>query len=393
MDIVIIAHFITEFVKDGTSRFVCIAEELSKSNDVELITSRFDHIKKKPREEENFDLDTKVTLIEEPSYTRNVCLKRLVSHANFGKQVKKYLQSRKKPDVIYCAIPSIDCAYYAAQYAYKNNVKFIIDIQDLWPEAFRMAFNVPIISNMLFSPMQKKVNFVYSNADKIVGVSNTYCERAKGVNIKNAEIIPVYLGVNLEEFDRHALENQVSRSSDRFIIGYCGTLGHSYDIKCVLDSMIELKHCGYDNVEFWVMGDGPLKRDFELYAKKNALNVIFYGRVPYEKMCGLLCACDACINPIVGSSVASIINKHGDYAASGLPVINTQESKEYKALIDRFKCGINCENSNHIDLANAIMSLIRNKRERIEMGKQARKMAEELFDRNANYFKIYNAIL
>ena len=49
VDILIIAHFITEFVKDGTSRFVYIAEQLSQQHDVEIVTSRFDHIAKKQR--------------------------------------------------------------------------------------------------------------------------------------------------------------------------------------------------------------------------------------------------------------------------------------------------------------------------------------------------------
>ena len=42
MDIVIIAHFITEFVREGTSRFVYLAEQLSQSHNVEIITSKFD---------------------------------------------------------------------------------------------------------------------------------------------------------------------------------------------------------------------------------------------------------------------------------------------------------------------------------------------------------------
>ena len=46
MDIIIIAHFVTEFVKDGTSRFVFIAEHLSQFHNVELITSGFSLVSK-----------------------------------------------------------------------------------------------------------------------------------------------------------------------------------------------------------------------------------------------------------------------------------------------------------------------------------------------------------
>ena len=389
MDILFIAHFITEFVQDGTSRFVYIAEHLSKTHDVELITSRFDHITKKQRAPMDYNLKTKITLLDEPSYPKNVCLKRIFSHSEFGKQVKKYLDSRKKPDVIYCAVPSLNCAYYAAKYAEKNNIKFVIDVQDLWPEAFGMVFNVPIVKDLVFGNIRKKADYVYSCADVIVGVSETYCKRAESVNSKKPECVPVFLGTKLDLFDKYASDNRVERDSNKFIIGYCGTLGHSYDIKCVLDAMKVLRERGCDNIAFWIMGDGPLRAEFESYAIENGLDVTFYGRVRYDKMCGLLTSCDVSINPIVKGAVPSIINKHGDYAAAGHPVINTQETDEYRNLIFNNKCGINCECSNSVQVADAIQYLMSNADERKFMGENSRRVAESLFDRNRSYERIY----
>ncbi len=388
MDVLIIAHFITEFEKNGTSRFVYIAERLSESHNVEIVTSRFDHISKTQRGEQTYDLKTTITLLDEPSYKRNVCIQRFISHKRFGSQVKKYLNTRKKPDVIYCAVPSLDCADYAAKYAKKNNVKFIVDIQDLWPEAFKMVFNVPVISNIVFSPMKRKANRIYASADTIVGVSETYCNAAAQANAKGAKGIPVFLGTKLDCFDKYVLENKVEKSDDKFVIGYCGTLGHSYDIKCVMDAMLYLKRKGHDRISFWVMGDGPLKESFEKYAADNNLDVKFFGRVRYEQMCGLLSACDVCVNPIVATSAASVINKHGDYAASGIPVINTQPSQEYRMMVEKYGCGINCESSNSTEVAQAMLCLLNDNEKKTEMGKQARKMAEDLFDRNNSYLKI-----
>jgi len=389
MDVLIIAHFITEFVKDGTSRFVYIAEHLSRSHNVEIVTSRFDHISKKQRPEQSYDLQTKVTLLKEPVYRKNVCLKRFISHYCFGRQVKKYLENRKKPDVIYCAVPSLDCAYYAAKYAIRNNVKFIIDVQDLWPEAFKMVFNIPVISDVIFGPMMRKANYIYSCADTIIGVSETYCARAKMVNKKNAECVPVFLGTNLDCFDKYAEENRVARNDNKFVIGYCGTLGHSYDIKCVIDAIAILKTKGYANISFWVMGNGPLKNEFEKYAKENMVDAIFYGRVSYKQMCGLLVSSDVCVNPIIESSEASVINKHGDYAASGRPVINTQRSAEYRGLIDAYACGINCAYANAACVADAIQYLLSHREMCATMGEGARALAREMFDRTSSYEKIY----
>lgn len=389
MDILIIAHFITEFVKDGTSRFVYIAEHLSKSHNVEIITSQFDHISKKQRLKQEYDLKTKITLLEEPTYKKNVCFQRFVSHSHFGKEVKRYLKARKKPDVIYCAVPSLDCAYNAAKYAKKNNIKFIIDVQDLWPEAFKMVLNIPVLSDMAFYPMKRKADYIYSCADIIVGVSDTYCNRAKLANNNSAECVPVFLGTKLDSFDKFVEANKVIRNDDKFVLGYCGTLGHSYDIKCVIDALALLKNEGHKNISFWVMGDGPLKNEFEKYAEEKEVDSVFYGRVPYPKMCGLLASCDVCVNPISKGTAASIINKHGDYAATGLPVINTQPSTEYRELIEKYKCGINCECSDYKQVADAIRYLSSHKKECIIMGQKSRLAAEQLFNRTFSYEKIY----
>ena len=72
------------------------------------------------------------------------------------------------------------------------------------------------------------------------------------------------------------------------------------------------------------MGDGPLKEEFENYAEEKKVDCQFTGRLEYEKMVGLLCSCDIAVNPIKKGSAGSIINKVGDYAAAGLPVINTK---------------------------------------------------------------------
>ena len=76
----------------------------------------------------------------------------------------------------YIAVPSLDVAKIAAEYAEKNNIRFIIDVQDLWPEAFKMVFNVPFISDILFYPMLKQADYIYKAADEIIAVSQTYTE-------------------------------------------------------------------------------------------------------------------------------------------------------------------------------------------------------------------------
>ncbi len=391
MDIVIVSQYLRdiESFESNNSRFVYIAKMLAKSNknNIEIITSDFNHSKKKKFNAIGELAGVKITACHEPGYPKNVCLKRFNSHRKLSKNIKEYLEKRKKPDIIYCAIPSLAVGKIVVQYAEKNNVRFIIDVQDLWPEAFKMVFKIPLLSNAIFYPMKRQANYIYKCADDIIAVSDTYRDRATSVNKKYKNKLTVFLGTNLEYFDKCKEEN-IKHYNDNIIrIAYIGTLGHSYNIKTIIDALELLKE-KYNNLNFIVMGSGPLKNQFEAYAKDKNINCEFTGRLEYPEMVGTLCSCDIAVNPITHGAAQSIINKVGDYAAAGLPVINTQENLEYRNLVEKYNIGYNCENSNKQDIANKIEILIKDKKLRKELGNNNRKLAEEKFDRRITYTKI-----
>lgn len=393
--ILIIANFTKLPWEKGNSRFPYIIDLIDKEKyDVELVTSSFSHGDKRQREKqpEDMNLDYKITLIDEPGYKKNVSLKRFYSHHVFAKNVEKHLGQIEKPDVIYCAVPSLDVAKASAKYAENNDIKFIIDIQDLWPEAFKMVFNVPVISDIIFYPMKKTADYIYSKASSIVAVSKTYANRAAIVNKKFEKKLSVFLGTDLDYFDEAHKMFEIVPFDDVVRIAYIGTLGSSYDIKCVIDSIKILNDKGIKNILFVVMGNGPLQEDFEAYSKEKDVNCDFTGRMAYEEMVGKLCSCDIAVNPIRKGSAGSIINKVGDYAAAGLPVVNTQESKEYRKLVEDYQIGFNVENGNTVELAEKLELLYKDESLRKRLGNNNRKLAEEKFDRARTYKEIKKLI-
>lgn len=400
-DILFITHFTQIPGEHGNNRFYYIVENIDKTNvEIEIVTTNFSHKKKSQRKiikgskNKIINRNVKFILLNEPKYNKNVSVKRFYSHYIFAKNVSRYLQNRKKPDLIYCSVPSLGAASVAAKYAKENNIKFIIDIQDLWPEAFQMIFNVPIISNIIFYPMKKKANYIYKAADEIVAVSETYKNRALEVNKKVEEGQVVFLGTELGKFDETLSNNKCKEKPDDEIwIAYAGTLGHSYDLTIVFNSLEILSNKGYKNLKFVVMGDGPLKEKFEDYSKKKGINTLFTGRLPYAEMAGMLGVCDIAVNPITTGSAGSIINKVGDYAAAGLPVVNTQECSEYRELLDAYESGLNCKNNDSEDLAEKLLILIEDNDLRVKIGKNSRRLAEEKFDRSKTYKKIFKLLL
>lgn len=386
-DIVIISNYIHFKNEIGNSRFIYLADKLKETEKVEIITSTFYHRTKKQRtfKEKEMQEGYSVKLIYEPGYKKNISLKRIYSNYVIATNIVKYLKKRKRPDVIYCAVPPTIIGKKVAKFAKKNNIRFIIDIQDLWPEAYKIAFNIPIISDILFYPIKRQAEYTYKNADEIIAVSETYLNRAKTVNRNVTQGLAVYLGTDLEKFDKYK-EKKIDKDKEIQIV-YMGTLGNSYDIEFVIDAIDKVND---SNLKFIIIGDGIHRQRFECYAKSKKINYEFTGNLNYKDMVKRLCLCDIAVNPIKSGSAGSIINKVGDYAAAGLPVLNTQDSEEYKKLVEQYQIGYNCKTVDEI--AEKIKKLIEDEVLRNKMGKNNRKLAEERFDRNVTYNKIIETI-
>lgn len=382
-------HFVNE---KSSSRYNTIAEMALRAGcNVEVVTSSFYHTKKQQRNKTEIVSEYPFTLIKEPSYKKNVSVKRIISHSKFAKGVEKYLKTREKPDVIYLFVPPTGLAKRVIKFANKNNIRVIIDVLDLWPEAFEMV--LPKFVKPLLFPIKHSAEYVYKNADDIVAVSKAYVEKVKGYNKKYSEALPVYIGTDLTVFDGYAKDAVDLDDKIRPItMAYIGMFGKSYDLIFAMEAMKELVAEGFDEIEFLVMGSGPMREEFESFAVSNNLPVRFTGRLSYEDMVKKLVKCDFSINVLNGKSFASIINKHSDYLAAGIPTINIQKDREFSDLVEEYNAGFVCPLNDIEALKQSMKTLAENEELRLEMGKNARKLAEDLFDRNNTYPAIINLI-
>lgn len=372
-------HFVSE---KESSRFSTLAAMLAREPDIELevITSVFYQRTKTRRSPEVArGLPYKVTLIEEPGYLKNISLARLHTSRRFAENLLAYIKTQPSPDLIYQSVPTLDAAAMVGAYAEQNGIPFVIDVQDLWPEAFRMALPVPLLGDALFLPYKRLADSAYRHADAVCAVSASYVARAMEKNAKAGSGHPVFIGIDLAAFDRNAAGAQ--KDPDRVRLTYCGALSKSYDLRLVIDALAGMRM----PPQLVVMGDGEKRAEFERYAAEKRVDAHFTGFLPYPEMCRRLCSCDIAVNPIIGTSAASIINKHGDYAASGLPVVNTQHSAEYCRLVEKYRMGFNCLDGRAETLAARLQALTDDPILRTEMGRNARKCAEEKFDRNKTY--------
>lgn len=385
-------YILANFTNSQTSRFIEIAKLFfQRGHNVTVVTSDFNHGRKCMRGSFPQYDGFKMVYLHEPGYKGNVTPQRLLSHHVFGKNVAKYLNEAEKPDVVYCAIPSLTVAVEASKYCKRNGVKFVVDVQDLWPEAFSMVFKNKLFK-LAFKPMEWYINKAYASADLAIAVSDTYVQRVLSVNKKITSGMAVFLGNSGKLFEDSAKKYHKEYNDGILRLCYIGSLSQSYDIKMVVDAVKIASNQMKQPIRFIVVGDGVYKNDFESYAELKKIDCEFTGHKDYTEMVGILCSCDMVINPIRKGSAASIINKVGDYALSGLPVINTQECSEYRKLIEDYGCGINCECENAEDVATAIVKLAQSPELRKEMGEAARQFGKDKFDRRYTYAKIIEAV-
>lgn len=389
-NIFIIAHFCDYGIENTNNRFNYIADILSKEGyNVNLITSSFSHKDKIQREKTTDDNMYKTTLIFEPSYNKNVSFKRLFySHKIMAKNLKKYLLNNNKPDCIYCAIPSISVAKVAAEYAKKNNIPFIVDIQDLWPEAFSLVIPSRVLFNLVTKSMIEDAEFVYRSADAVISVSETYLNRVSNINNSKFKTA-VYLGTDSKIFNQFYIEEEnTGKNISEVWIGYCGTLGHSYDLTPIFKALSMCK----DEIQYklWIMGNGPLEKKYMQLADKLNINAVFTGKLVYPEMVALLSKCDIAINPIASGAAQSIINKHADYAMAGCAILSTQDKGEYSKLLETYNCGISCYGIE--DIKNTLLLLCNDKNQRNIFKRNSKELGLKKFDRRRTYSSIVNIV-
>lgn len=379
----------------GYTRFRYLCEFLVKKGyEVDLITTTFQHWEKKQRDLESVDQKSYpfgIKFIYEPGYRKNIDLRRVRSHRIAAENLRKLLEKEGDYDLIYAEIPPNDVALAAAEYAHRNKIPFVADVNDLWPEAMRMVFDIPIVSDLLFYPLKRDAEKVYSLTSGVIGTSDEYRDRPFLNQKRDVLKETVYVGNEISVFDREAERHadEVQKEDGTFWVTYAGTIGTSYDIRTMVLAAEELMKQGKTKIRFQILGDGPTREMLENLAKERKIqNVKFTGYVPYEQMAAYLVKSDVLINSFVRKAPQSIVTKIGDYLAAGKPMINTCMSPEFRKKVEQDGFGINIEPEDVRELVNAVEWMYENEAERNDMGNRARKIAEEQFDRPVSYGKI-----
>ena len=374
-------------------RYAFIAETLVRNGHrVVWWTSSWFHYSKSYRSADDFKQrdDFKVIYIPTPPYRNNIGMARLYNHFKYGAEFRRLaIQDTNSPDIILASFPPIGTATAAITVARKHRCKVVVDIQDLWPEVFLLAFPVNLrpIANILFTPFYWQVRGIMNRADAIMAVSLDYLQAGQRRCETEKPGLSLHLGIDLASFDKRKNSEPLSpiiqkRPGVKWII-YIGTMGKTYDLDAIIKSACYLKN--KNEIKFIFAGAGPeLQRIKEIAKSENLGNVCFTGFLKADELNDLLIKCDIGLNTFAPDAPQSFPNKVFDYLAAGLPVINSI-SGELREILTQRNAGLWYQSGNPESLVKAIDILLNDDEKRKKMAGNARRLVEEHYDRNKTY--------
>ncbi|HFC7668323.1 TPA: glycosyltransferase [Neisseria meningitidis] len=384
MNITIVAPYCSLPSEPYFNRFWYLAERLSQSHDVLLITSNFKHYDKSFRRPEDAEAASqgrlKVMLLEESGYSKNVSLGHVTSHHRFVKHFEKWLENCRpgEQDVVFSAYPLIATNLLLGKHKARLGYKLIVDVQDVWPESFSsvVPFLKKVPHNLL--PFASRANRAYRYADALVAVSQTYLDRAKETN-PNVPGEVIYIGADFPKLDA-APAKDFGDDKTRFF--YLGTLSYSYDVETVCKGVRKLLDDG-ENVELHIMGGGP---DLEKLKQYENRAIKFYGYLPYSEMMSIAKGCDIAVNAIHSHAMQSVTNKLSDYMALQKPILNSQTNAEVLSLLNLLPHE-NYRSGDVDSFVQAAKDILKRKNDPVQSDEIVRR-----FRRDISYRKIVNLI-
>lgn len=297
---------------------------LNISADISVLTSDFQHIKKKYIEIK----DERYKYIHVKNYKKNISFGRIFSHIEF---VRRAIGEIKKiePDILWVLIPpNYLCEKIAKYKAIRNEVKVIFDIIDVWPET------MPIQKFERVPFYRKWRDLRQCNlecADALVVECDYYKVAIQNENNKKM-INTLYLSRKYEQYVPNS-----KLSNDEINVCYLGSINNIVDISLIIETLRKIKK----NVVLHIIGCGEKKQEFINSSRELGIHVEDYGEIyDMREKQAILRKCHFGINMMKSTVFVGLTMKSIDYMENGLPLLNNIPG-DTSDLIKKYGIGIN----------------------------------------------------
>lgn len=285
---------------------------------------------------------------------------RLVNYASFMLSAPIASLLAPRFDVIYVWHPPLSVGVAAAIIARMRRVRFIYDVQDIWPES--AILSGLLRDGALVRFMGRLERWIYRRADHLLVVTPGARENLEAKGVPREKISVAKHWIDDTVFTGPTVSGSEVRAEhrwgDRFIVLFAGNLGLVQGLDTVLDAAALLP--AESNARIVMVGDGADRQRLQERVRSLGLEdrVQFLPRRPIEAMPPLLAAADALLVHLKKSDLSRLVipTKTLAYLAAGRPIIMAMEGAAADLVSDA-GAGIVLPSGDPAALASAIETM------------------------------------
>jgi colanic acid biosynthesis glycosyl transferase WcaI len=284
-----------------------------------------------------------------------------------------------RPDLVVCVAPALVCAPAGLLTARLSRAKAWLHLQDFEVD---MAFRMGLLKGKLFRRTVLRMERAFLRRFEVVSsISARMVELLleKGVSPERAFYFPNW--VDMSKFDtsfsRSKYREQLGIADDAKVVLFSGSLGGKQGLMVIPEVAKLLKE--RTDIVFVICGDGLMKPALEA-AAAGLPNVRLLPLQPLERLGELLGTADIHLLPQSRNAADLVLpSKLSGMLASGRPVIATcDEGTEINSVVSQ--CGLVVPPEDVPALATAVCRLVDDDATRLELGRCARRFADENFE-------------
>jgi len=302
-------------------------------------------------------------------YQRNISPARIGNNRDVGKSFTAVSAKLEKPDVIVCSYPPIELAYAVSKYAKANNIPYVLDLRDMWPDI------IADVAPKLLRPLARLAMFRWFSqartasrlATGLVGISRPFLDwglgmakRKAGVNDRVFHLANDPDAAAPDELAKaEAFWDAAGVTPDKFILLFSGMYSARHDFETVINGAHLLPDDLKANIRIVFCGKGEAEEKMKA-AANSAPYIVFAG---WRNLADIQTLCKRAKGgllpyPSTQDFMISYPNKVGEYLSAGLPIITSLKGEITKLIGDE-NCGVLYTEGDAKSFANAVMQLIR----------------------------------
>ncbi|HEX5732553.1 MAG TPA: glycosyltransferase family 4 protein [Blastocatellia bacterium] len=385
-------YFMTRAGVGGTRSYEFARYMVNQGHEVTMITSAYsrsspgDGLVSRRRVEGIEVVEINAGSFDGMGETSKSYLSRIILFLKFALASSWAVTRLARPDIVFATSTPLTIGIPALVASKYLKAPLVFEVRDLWPEA-------PIQMGALRNPTVIALTrwferLIYRNSTHVVALSPGMRDGviAAGVPPKSVSVIPNASDLELfsPEVDGSEFRERLGLNG-QFVCTYFGTMGEANDLTPVVEAARLLEERGEKGVAFVLHGKGKRRAELEAFCRRhNLTNVIFSNPIPDKHaIARLAAASDACMTiyknvPILYTCSP---NKLFDTFAAGRPAI-VNSPGWLKELVEDNRAGLYVRPDDASHLADTVVFLRDHPEVVKTYGDNARRLAEESFDRN-----------